>query len=194
MARREEGLWWGGLCPPGAWGAGSVVAGRVSGTQARARGGKERNFASAAPGTWGKKAEGQYGVFDVSMCSASLYNFCSSKAEGHLRFRLALDLGQYRNCLIFPQSIGGYINQTGFCLRGCISLQAPACAAEILSLVWKLREWQLLRNSWRLGLTPQLVRWRLLRSHAVISSFLMNNRVLVSLCEAGRVLWEEEQL
>lgn len=124
--------------PPRGCGAVSVVVGRVSGAQARAHRGK-RNFGSAVPGTGQKAAERQHGVFDVLMRSM-LCNFCSSKAEGHLRLRLALDLGQYRNCLIFPYSIGGYINQLAFCLRGCILLQAPACAAEILSLVWKLQE------------------------------------------------------
>lgn len=118
------GWWWHGLCSPkGLWG--SFCGGRRgawgSGNDSWR---KERHFGSAVPGTGGEKAERQQGAFYVLMCSMLLCNFCSSKAEGHLRFKRALDLGQYRNCLIFPQSIGGYINQLGFCLRGCILLQA----------------------------------------------------------------------
>lgn len=61
----------------------------------------ERNFGSGVAESGGKKAERQHGAFDVLMHSMLLCNSCSSKAEGHLRF-IALDLGQYRNCLIFP--------------------------------------------------------------------------------------------
>lgn len=60
------------------------------------------DFSRAVLITGGKKAERQHGVFSVLICSMPLHSFCSSKAEGHLRFRLVLDLGQYRNCLIFP--------------------------------------------------------------------------------------------
>lgn len=60
------------------------------------------DFGQAVLITGGKKAESQHGVLSVLICSMPLHNFCSSKAEGHLRFRLALDLDQYRNCLIFP--------------------------------------------------------------------------------------------
>lgn len=88
--------------PPGGCGAVSAVAGRVSGGSSKGSQRKERNLSSAVPGTGGEKAERPQRVFDVLMRSISLCNFCSSKAEGHLRFRLALDLGQYRNCLIFP--------------------------------------------------------------------------------------------
>lgn len=60
------------------------------------------DFGRAVPITGGKKAEREHRVFSVLMCTMPLCNFCSSKAEGHIRFRLVLDLGQYRNCLIFP--------------------------------------------------------------------------------------------
>jgi len=63
----------------------------VSGDQARAHGGKREILSQAVPGTGGKKAERQHGVFDGLMRSMSLCSLCSSKAEGHLRFRLALD-------------------------------------------------------------------------------------------------------
>lgn len=147
---REGGLWWEGLClPKGLWSC--FCAGRRGGWGSGSSSwSKERHFGSAVPGADRKKAERQQGAFNVLMCSMLLCIFCSSKAEGHLRLRSALGLGQYRNCLIFPQSIDGSINQLGFCLRGRILLRAQLVLQRYRAWFGSCRN-EVTQNLWHLG-------------------------------------------